>query len=531
MKKEDTMKKKVTSQKVILRKAVSVLLAVTMLVFTLTGCGSKPAGETGGGEAETESNAGQEADKSADAASTGEYPVIRVPYSIVFESFDAPAIQDALNEIMREKAGAEIELVGIEFGNWSTQLNLMLTGGDNSLDIFSSFWYTSVSNLAANGQAMALDDLLASDGQGILELYDGLEEYLNCGKVNGKIYGIPCIYAWCSENMYMVRTEDSEAAGIDWSQIHDLDGVTDAMIAMKQANPDKYFVPGSTDPYWIPKSIDYPGDTNYLGVLTNSTTIENYYESAYFKDFMEHVKVWKENEIFSPDPLSNNQPTLMSLLLGITDGTPGYSWDAQVGIQSSAVQNGIDVVGTGITEALATSGDVTTYMWHVSPFSKNPEAAMRVLNVLFTDPEAAQIAANGLEGLEYVLDENGQMSYPEGKTMGDLGWPAASMAYWPNVTLCKTWNFEPENIYELMKEKNKTAKKSLALGFQFDSTPVADQMTACANVVAQFYTPLMYGEVDIDSTVEEFNKQLYNAGLQDIINEKQTQLDAWLAAN
>ncbi len=50
MKKEDTMKKKVTSQKVILRKAVSVLLAVTMLVFTLTGCGSKPAGEAGGGK-------------------------------------------------------------------------------------------------------------------------------------------------------------------------------------------------------------------------------------------------------------------------------------------------------------------------------------------------------------------------------------------------------------------------------------------------------------------------------------------------
>lgn len=36
---------------------------------------------------------------------------------------------------------------------------------------------------------------------------------------------------------------------------------------------------------------------------------------------------------------------------------------------------------------------------------------MRVLNVLFTDPEAAQIAANGLEGLEYELDENGQMMY------------------------------------------------------------------------------------------------------------------------
>lgn len=125
------------------------------------------------------------------ASTNGEYPVIRVPYSIVFDSFDADKVEDALNEIMREKAGAEIELVGIEFANWSTQLNLMLTGGENSLDIFSSFWYTSVNNLAANGQAMPLDDLLKSDGQGILDIYDGLEDYLNCGKIDGKIYGIP----------------------------------------------------------------------------------------------------------------------------------------------------------------------------------------------------------------------------------------------------------------------------------------------------------------------------------------------------
>ena len=336
-----------------------------------------------------------------------------------------------------------------------------------------------------------------------------------------------------SENLYLCRTEDAEAAGIDWNTVNDLDSMTDAMISLKKANPDKYFIPGSTDPYWIPKSIDYFGDTNYLGVLadpTHSTTVENYYESDYFKNFLEHVKVWKENGIFSPDPLSNNQPTLMSVNLGIADGTPGYSWDAESSIPSTGVQNGMDVVGSAVTEPLATTGDVTTYMWHISPFCKNPEAAMRVLNVLFTDPEAAQIAANGLEGLEYELDENGQMMYPEGKTMADIGWPAASMAYWPNVTLCKTWNYEAEDIYDQMKKKNENAEKSLALGFQFDSSKVADQITACTNVVAQYYTPLMYGEVDIDSTLEEFNKQLYAAGLQDIIDEKQAQLDAWLAS-
>lgn len=505
------------------KKFIYLLLTVVMVVSSLAGCGKNA----------TKTPEGDDAVATTETSTTGEYPVIRVPYSIMFDSFDADAIEDALNVIMREKAGAEIDLIGIEFGNWSTQLNLMLTGGDNSLDIFSSFWYTSVNNLAANGQAIALDELLASDGQGILGLYDGMEDYLNCGKIKGQIYGIPSIYAWSSENLYLARTEVAEAANIDWSQVNDLDGVTDAMIAMKEVNPDKYYIPGSTDPYWIPKSIDYLGDTNYLGVLTdptNSTTIENYYESDYFLDFVDHIKIWKENDLFSPDPLSNNQPTLMNLLLGVADGTPGYSWDAEISTKSTSVQNGIELSGASITEPLATTGDVTTYMWHISPFCKNPDAAMRVLNVLFTDPEAAQIAANGLEGLEYELDENGQMNYPEGKTMADIGWPAASMAYWPNVTLCKTWSYEPEDIYTQMVEKNASAKKSLALGFQFDSTSVADQITACSNVVEQYYVPIMYGEVDIDTSLAEFNKQLYAAGLQDIIDAKQEQLNEWLAA-
>ena len=51
---------------------------------------------------------------------------------------------------------------------------------------------------------------------------------------------------------------------------------------------------------------------------------------------------------------------------------------------------------------------------------------MRVLKVLYTNPEASQLVANGVEGLDYELDENGQMVYPEGKSsMADLGWAAS----------------------------------------------------------------------------------------------------------
>lgn len=103
------------------KRLISMLLTAGMLVSLVAGCGSKA--ETSGASGDSNA-AGTET-----ASTNGEYPVIRVPYTIVFDSFDADKVEDALNEIMREKAGAEIELVGIEFANWSTQLNLMLTGG------------------------------------------------------------------------------------------------------------------------------------------------------------------------------------------------------------------------------------------------------------------------------------------------------------------------------------------------------------------------------------------------------------------
>lgn len=512
------------------KRILSIALTLCMAAGLLAGCGGGNGGNSGS------TSGGSTSSGSTANTDSGDVPTIKIAYSVVFPSPDEQAIEDELNKIMVEKAGAKVDLVGIEFGNWATQLNLMLTGGgDTGLDLFSSFWYTPVANLAANGQAMALDEVLASDGQGILDLFSGdMADYLKCGAVDGKQYGIPSMYAYCTENEFLVRTEDARAANVDWSKVNSLEDMKNVMLELKAANPDKYFVPGSTETYWMPKSIDYLGDTNFLGVLTNptqSTTVENYYESDYFTTWLGYVKEWKAAGVISPDPLSNNNASLMNLLQGVCDGTPGYNWDADAGVTATAAQNGIDLEGTGVTKALSTTSDVTTYMWHISSFCSDPAAAMRVLNVLYTDADAAQLVANGVEGLEYEIDANGQMVYPEGKAgMMDLGWAAASMAYWPNVMLCKTWYYEDPNQYENMKAKNLSADKSLALGFTFDASSVADEITACANVIAQYYMPLMYAEVDIDSTLPVFQQALRDAGVDKIVAEKQAQLDAWLAA-
>ena len=84
------------------------------------------------------------------------------------------------------------------------------------------------------------------------------------------------------------------------------------------------------------------------------------------------------------------------------------------------------------------------------------------------------------------------------------------------------------DAFEILKADNDRAKKSVALGFTFNLEPVADQYAACANVVAKYYNALLLDAVDIDETLPIFQKELHDNGIDDIIAEKQAQLDKWL---
>ena len=80
---------------------------------------------------------------------------------------------------------------------------------------------------------------------------------------------------------------------------------------------------------------------------------------------------------------------------------------------------------------------------------------MRVLDVLYTDPEAANIFMNGVEGVTYVVDENGQLDWPEGiHNHQEAGWFAGYNYSHPNGFLCPTWSKQREDAYELMKQDN-----------------------------------------------------------------------------
>ena len=67
------------------------------------------------------------------------------------------------------------------------------------------------------------------------------------------------------------------------------------------------------------------------------------------------------------------------------------------------------------------------------------------------------------------------------------------------------------------------------IGFQFDPTPVRQKIADCRAVASEYMTALQQGQYkDKDAALAEFRSKLKKAGCDDVIAEKQRQLDAFL---
>lgn len=94
-------------------------------------------------------------------------------------------------------------------------------------------------------------------------------------------------------------------------------------------------------------------------------------------------------------------------------------------------------------------------------------------------------------------------------------------------------------IYEMQSQKEKkeleTYRKQIRTrenqceGFIYDKTNVADKLVMVQEVLKEYLPVLESGSVDLGIYYPKFIEALNQAGMRDIIEDKQSQLDAYLA--
>lgn len=461
------------------------------------------------------------------------WPVVKMEVvSSTGEEAKEQEIEDALNEyLVSIDAGVQADLVPLAFGDRATQLTLLLTDSENGIDLFCWRFYSSVTDMVNNDQVIALDDYRDQ----YPELWEMFPEsvYKTC-QVNGKQYSMPAADSFGNFQVYTMRKDIAEEIGV-----MDLVGkkiteeqFEDILAKAEAAHPELCWL---TDPTVTSyQGIDNLGFSDWIGVLLNQgidqDTIVNYYETDEFRAYCEKCKMWADNGYYIDDPLNNTGMMASYVPDGIAGGgmLEAYSVDYAAALMSAQIKN-YEMVIFQLNDFVGTNSTVYNG-WNISSTCQNPDAAMKLLDLLYTDEKVARFLALGIEGETYELDENGCAWYPEGVDSSNVGWNLDCPWFYPNECLGAPFNTTLKTYFTDMIAcwTNPENKYSKAMGFVFDPANVYDQYAACSATVAEYRDALLYGQVDVDSAMEKFNEELKENGIDEIIEEMQKQYDEFL---
>ncbi len=501
------------------KKSMALLLAGVMTA-SLAACGggqteSAPAAPAAEGE-KTEAPA---------AESNGEIVKLVVWGVGSANTEDCNEVAAAISEITREKIGVEVELVR---GQDAEQINLALTSGEQ-IDLLN---YNNINGqLAAvvrNSYAMPLDDLLEQYGQGAKGVINPLD--LDACKFNGVLYALPNQKDTCRSAGFAMRKDITDALGIEVPEYGTYEDMHEILVKVHEAYPDMYPLVPTWGGGGMQESLPIDPLGDCLGVIENayedSTEIVNFYATDSYREFVEMMYQWNQEGLIMPDATTTTENNLLS---GIgfamyENWKPGKELEVQKG-------NNCECVFMKVIEPYKYT-DVPNGNSFIIPYSsKQPEKAMELWNLMFTDPEVSNLFINGIEGKHWVYtDESKTMiTTPEGVDTNNSGYSSVDWS-WPNQQLTPIWEGGDPELWSKLNEFNMTQTASPAHGFSWNSEKVLNQVTACSNVVGQYHTALRWGAIDPAEALPQFISELEDAGINDIIAEKQAQLDAFLAS-
>ena len=453
-------------------------------------------------------------------------------------------VEEAVNAYIEPLIGAKVSYHIIGWGDWNDKAINALQSGEKMDLIFTADW-EGYGVEVSGGLLMPLDDLLEKYGQGIKETLP--QTFLDGVKVNGVLYGIPTNKELCVPEGLIINKTAANAIGWD-VQPDDPTIKTTADLEpwlekYKAAYPEKY-------PYLMDgqagRWADEPWCPDWAGMGSNSIAMkmakqengefdETIYSIFATPEQEEHIRLmykWGKAGYISPDA------ALTSFDYNGTFGRGDFLAFSQPlkgnGIKANemyAANHTTDFECVEIT--LQPKYVVTTHaggsMFGIPVTCKNPEAAMKYLNLMHSDATLVNLMLFGAEGVNYTKVNDQQVE------LTDQNWYGVHGGAWTvgNTKLQYVLTSEDPQKNALLQSYADDAIATASLGFRFVKDNVADQIAAVDSVVSEMANPLMCGQVAPDDPalgIEALKTALTDAGMDEIIAEVQTQYDAWKAA-
>lgn len=508
------------------KKILSIVLMTSMLVG-LTACGKSD----GKGNTNVTTSDGKEQTVSYDKVVYAYATFNNIPETNVIES-----VEEEINKITREKIGVEVDLMPINIAEYSSSVSLALQGGDK-IDCFQTLG--NLNSCISSEMAYDITEIIDSCAKETKELLG--DDFLSTCMSNGKLYAIPMYKPYALTPMVIYREDIAQQLGIDMTKVTNVNELTEVLRQVKAANPDMTpIIPSQTGISGIIQTI---ANTDYLTddffspkgvVMGEDMTVKDLYQTDEFAEACNLVRSWYNDGLILKDAATTTSTATELMASGNSFCyIASYSYPTEDTANSLEGQCGnLDIGAVQIGDAYLDTTSINAVSWMVASTTKVPEAALKFLNLTYTDVDIVNLLIYGIEGRDYVKNADGLVSYPEGEDASTVPYTAQLSCgtlgnYFNMYTMVGS---NPDSLAWEM-EQNVNAKKSPAIGFAFDSSNVKTEYTAVSNVINQYLPGLTCGSIDPTTGIKEFVDKLKSAGFDKIIEAKQQQLDSWLANN
>lgn len=501
-----------------MKKRILAAMLTLSMVVSMTACGNSEAG----GSKDSAKNNGN-----------GDEPYTVTMVLNGSTQPDEERIEQKINEILEPELNANLDIVVLPWASASQQLQLMLSG-DEKIDVFYTQATNAVQYMNA-GQIIDMSELIDKYGTNIKQIYG--EDIAKINQIEGFVYGVPNQIERGGIPAVFMRKDLVEKYNIDTTQIKEPKDLESVFETVKAGEPDMtmlYSINDGDTPVTRLFRGDNLSDNNYLGVLmdqTNSTKLENFFATDWFKDTTTMLYNWYQKGYISQDAGTNTENwrtvckagNLFSLFFAYHPGTP-VEFESSTGYDFEIVPF--------YNEPIINSSSYNGVTFSIAQNSENPEKTMEVLDYIYGSSEIMNLLNWGEQDKDYVIEDadNGIINFPEGITSDNAGYNLNLGWELPNQFIAYKWTGSDPQLWEKMEEFNGSAKSSKAVGFLFDSSNYSSEIAALSNIVKQYSGALYSGSGDPDELIPELLEALDDAGINEVIQAKQEQLDAFLAA-
>jgi putative aldouronate transport system substrate-binding protein len=434
---------------------------------------------------------------------------------------DQQAVEDAINEYIKPKINATIKLKPVIESGYKDKINTMLAANEAFDLLWTSNWGGGdYDNKVVKGALLPLDELIASTPA----LQSAIPQVAwDDTKVDGKIYAVPNMQIAAKAEGFAIQKRFVDKYNIDLDAIKTQADIEPVLKAIKEGEPDIIPIAKTANMFDFGRHYGYAptgyklGDPEYKIIDT--------IDKPEYRTFLDLMRKWYQAGYIYKDAPTIKDDQFNNLLLS---GKVAVEWNTTMKpggeVDDQKRFGGNEIVYKRISEPEFTG--VRPTMTAISKTSKNPQAAIKFLELTATDPTLFNLLAFGIEGKHYTkIDDKTVKINQDGGYKEDLGW------VFGNVLIGYLKEGQAADTWEVTKALNENAKLPEVHGFNFNNEPYKTEGANVFAVNEQYGKALNSGAVDPAKVFPKLLDALKKAGVDKQTEEMQKQLDEWLKAN